>query len=96
QGQGRPFAEAIAILLHRFGGPVSMETLVTEIARIRRTEEDEIVDTVQRIVATDKNFVVTANNEVALTSWSFAASDELPERALALNSVTSEELAAAA
>ena len=42
QGAGRPFAEAMAIVLHRFGGPMPLAMLVTEISRIRRAEEEKV------------------------------------------------------
>ncbi len=95
QGQGRPFAEAMAIVLYRFGGPIPMETLVTEIARIRKAEPEKVEEIIRRIAVADRSFVVTAKGEVALIDWSFLALDELPARALELNDVTVEELEAA-
>ena len=92
QSAGRPFAEAMAIVLHRFGGPMPIAMLVTEIARIRRAEEDKVEEIIRRIAVADRSFVLTANEELALIDWSFSAVDELPARALALNHVTQEEL----
>ena len=92
QGAGRPFAEAMAIVLHRFGGPMPLAMLVTEISRIRRAEEEKVEEIVRRIAVADRSFVLTANEELALIDWSFSAVDELPARALALNHVTQEEL----
>lgn len=95
QGQGRPFAEAMAIVLHRYGAPMSVEMLVTEISRIRRAAPDQVEEIIRRIIKSDKNFVSTANDEVALTDWGFKATDEVHARALAINCVTQEELEAA-
>jgi len=95
QGQGRPFAEAMAIVLHRYGAPMSVEMLVTEISRIRRAAPELIEDVIRRIIRSDRTFVSTANDEVALTDWGFKATDEPFPRALALNGVTTEELEAA-
>jgi len=95
QGQGRPFAEAMAIVLHRFGGPIPIAVLVTEIARIRKASEEKVEEIIRRIVIADRSFVLTSKDEVALIDWSFNALDELPARALALNHVTQEELDAA-
>ncbi|MDR3688588.1 MAG: hypothetical protein P4L46_04355 [Fimbriimonas sp.] len=82
----------MAIVLYRFGGPVSMEILSTEVARMRRTTADKVEPMIRRIVDGDKMFVLTSKDEIALTSWGFMALDELPARALALNGVTHEEL----
>ena len=91
QGQGRPFAEAMAIVLHRYGGPMAVEMLVTEISRIRRAPEEEVEEVVRRIAKWDRNFASTANDEIALTDWGFKAMDEALPRALALNNVTQAE-----
>ncbi|MGV3617517.1 MAG: hypothetical protein ACO1SV_19500 [Fimbriimonas sp.] len=92
QSQGRPLAAAIAIVLDRFGGPMPMDLLVTEISRIRRTSVEEAETTVARVISADRAFALTPNDQVSLTSWGFVASDEKFERALALNQVTQEEV----
>jgi len=92
QGQGRPFAEAMAIVLYRYGAPMPIEMLVTEISRTRRCEPEGIEETIRRIAETDKAFVFTVNGEVALMKWGFVAVDQLPGRAFALNMVTADEV----
>ena len=92
QSQGRPFAEAMAIVLHRFGAPMPVEMLVIEISRIRQQEEEIVEEIIRRIARTDKSFVVTANDEAALTEWGFQATDEVHARAIALNNVSQEDL----
>jgi hypothetical protein len=94
-GQGRPFAEAMAVVLHGFGGPMPMHALVTEISRIRQTTPEEVEATVRRIVVNDWPFVVTGDDQVSLTMWGFDATDQKLERALALNGVSQEEFDAA-
>ena len=94
QSQGRPFAEAVAIVLHRYGAPMPIEMLVTEISRIRRVEPELIEETIRRIAETDRNFVFTLNGEVALMKWGFVALDQLPARAFALNQVSVEDVEA--
>jgi len=95
QGQGRPFAEAMAIILHRFGGLIPLETLTTEVARARRATVEQVESSVRRIAETDRAFALTPDGRVGLINWGFAATDEVHTRALALNNVTPEELAEA-
>ncbi len=95
QGQGRPFAEVMAIVLYRYGAPMSVSMLVTEIARIRHEEEEKVEEVIRRIAKTDPRFVLTANDEAALMAWGFEATDEVHARALALNQVSVEDLEAA-
>lgn len=94
QGQGRPLAAAIEIVLDRFGGPMHIDMLVTEISRMRRESIEQTEAVVSRVITTDRTFAVTPNEQVSLTSWGFVATDEPLARALALNGVTVEELEA--
>ena len=95
QGLGRPFAEVMAIVLHRYGAPMPVEMLVTEVARIRKEEEELVEEVIRRIAKTDPRFVLTANDEAALMVWGFEATDEVHARGLALNKVSQEDLEAA-
>lgn len=95
QGQGRPFAEAMAIVLHRYGAPMAVDMLVTEISRIRQAPEEIVEEIIRRIARADRSFVSTANDEIALTDWGFQATDEVHARAIALNGVSQEDLEAA-
>lgn len=95
QSQGRPFTEAIAIVMHRFGGPMPVSLLVQEIARVRHQPVEAVDSIVRRILATDKAFVITAGDQASLTMWGFVAHDEPVARGLALNDVTVEEVEAA-
>ncbi len=94
QSQGRPFTEAMAIILHRFGGPMPLPILVGEIARVRRATPDEVEPTIRRIATNHAAFVTTVRDEVALASLGFQAYDEPFDRALALNEVSREEMGA--
>lgn len=90
-GQGKPVAEAIAIIVRGFGGPVPVELIAAELGRIRQQDGVQLELTVSRIAANDPNFVLTPNGEVALTDWGFMATDESLDRAMDLNSVTRTE-----
>lgn len=93
EGQGRPFAEAMALVLDRFGAPMSLFSLAGEIGRIRHESIENVEPIVRRVIDTNKTFTLeTKNQKVALTAWAFNSIDESLERALALNKVSAEEL----
>ena len=94
QGEGRPLAEILALVLNGIGGAVAVDLLVAEAARIRHASPASVEPTVRRLVANDPAFVPIADGRVALATWGFRANDESRARALALNGVSSEELEA--
>jgi len=94
-GQGKPFNETMVVLLRSFDGPVALDLVVQEIARIRKSTVEHVDPVVRRVLETDKRFVLTLRNMVALTEWGFVADDESIDRALALNGVSHEEFDAA-
>jgi hypothetical protein len=92
EGIGRPFAEAVMVLVDRYGGPMPLNLLAQEIARIRRKSIEEVTEGLPRLLSIDKAFLVTANGEVALSKWAFLATDETIERAFALYQVDAKEV----
>lgn len=92
EGQGRPLNEAVRLLVDRFGGPMPMELLAQEVARIRRKTPEEAMPQIRRIIETDSAFILTSRDEVALGAWGFLASDESIERAFDLYGVKKEEV----
>lgn len=95
QSEGRPLAEALALILNGLGGPVSFDLLAAEAARVRHSTPEAVAPIVRRLVVNDRNFVLLDDGRVTLASWGFRAKDETLARALALNGVTQEELVAA-
>lgn len=90
-GIGRPLNEQIAIVLHGFGGPMPLDLLIAELARLRRSDEDTVSAQVLRIADVDARFVLDSKENLSLTGWGFVAGDEKIVRALALNEVDREE-----
>ncbi len=90
QAFGRPFAEALALVLYRYGAPMSLDLVIAEVSRIRNEDPELVAETVERIAKKDPHFLLT-KNQVSLTAWSFVATDEPHARALALNQVSEEE-----
>ena len=95
RGEGRPLAEIMALILHNIGGPVSMDLLAGETARVRHVPLDSVEPTVRRLVKNDKAFVPLADGRVSLAVWGFRAHDEVLARALALNGLSADDLSAA-
>lgn len=92
--EGRPLAQAIRTLLDRFGGPVPINLVVTELCHARHMDEETAEYTVRRFATTDHEAFMVGDHSLALKSWVFAASSETVERAFALNRVSEEEISA--
>jgi hypothetical protein len=92
EGQGRPFHEAVRLIVERFGGPMPLDILALEVARVRGETYEALRESVRRTVVIDEAFILTDTDEVALSSWAFLAHDESIERAFALFQLNREEV----
>lgn len=90
-GSGRPFAQAMSLVLEGFGSPLPISLLVQELVRMREADTELIENIVRRLAESDETFVIS-NEMISLTKWSFVAHDEPFARALALNGITQEEV----
>lgn len=90
---GRPITEAVRVTLDRFGGPMALESLVQEVTRVLRREPEAAREAIERILDTNKLFVVTANGDAALAEWGFEAGPESRERAYVVNGITADDVA---
>jgi hypothetical protein len=95
ESTGRPFNEAMRLIVHRFGGPMPMDLLQAELALVCAEKGTALQETIARTLERDPRFVETASGRVALAEWGFVASDETIDRALGLNNVTPEQVAEA-
>ena len=93
-GEGRPLAEVMALILNGLGGPMSVDLLVAETGRIRHGSPESVDAAVRRLVKKDAAFVPLADGRVSLSIWGFRALDEKLDRALLLNAVSRDDLAA--
>lgn len=91
---GRPFNEVVRILVDRFGGPMPVELIVQELVRTRGLSASHVERTLARIAKTDPRLFITNDQEIALASWVFVATDETLERGLALNKVSYDDVEA--
>lgn len=90
-GAGKPFHEAVRLIVDRFGGPIPIELVVHELRQTRPGSIETLEAAIERACVTDPALFLTGNREVALSRWVFVAYDEPLDRALALNGVPSEE-----
>lgn len=96
EGQGRPFAEVVRVVLDRYGAPMSFEALAREISRITSKPFDEVESGLTRMLERDHSYLMSAKGWVALSKWAFVGYDEASERVLDLNGVKREEVDALA
>ncbi len=92
--QNRPLAEALSTTIRRFGTPIPIELVATELSRVRRESYEQLIGIIERMSKTDPVLVLTKSGMLALAEWGFVAVDEPVNRALAMNGVTQEELEA--
>lgn len=95
-GQGRPFAEVMRLILEAFGAPVSLDTLIDEIVRVRDEDRDLVESQARRFIDRDVRFILIEDQHVGLIDWGFMAKDQKLSRALAINRVPQEEFDEAA
>lgn len=94
EGNGRPLAEAIRLLVGKYGGPLPLATLIAELAKIRDESVERLTEPVRQVLGQDPSFIVTTDERVCLAEWAFMGSDETIDRALALNGVDAERVTA--
>lgn len=91
QGAGRPFQQAVRLIVDRFGGPMPIELVVHELRQTREGTLESLETALERICVKDPDLFLTENRELALSDWVFVATDEALDRALDLNQVPVEE-----
>lgn len=96
EGEGRPISEAIRVLVERFGGPMPIRLVLEEVARTSHREVSELDEKIRRVINTARQFVVTNNDDLALSEWGFLADGEDLERAFGLYKVDEAAFNAAA
>ncbi len=92
ESEGRPFNDILYTVIHRFGGPMGISLLVQEIGRTRTQDEGYLEQAVIRAAQTDDRFFLTRSGQVGIDAFVFKAGDEKTDRAIALNSLTREEV----
>jgi hypothetical protein len=87
EAMGRPMAEVVRVGVHRFGGPMPVSLLAREIARVYSLDAEAAQESIRGIAASDPMLLLTLDDSVATADMVFVATDEAPDRALALNGV---------
>ncbi|MBS1716103.1 MAG: hypothetical protein JSS72_00045 [Armatimonadetes bacterium] len=95
EGYGRPFAEAIRLMVNAYGGPMKFDVMMRELAQTRKQSVEELQGIVTRILTESGLFVIDSSDRISLLAWGFLVYDEPLARALAMHGISQEELAAA-
>ena len=90
---GRPFADALWVLVDRYGGPMPLSIASRELSRTHDRTEEWVENALRRLAVTDPRIFVTEDDFVALSAFVFVASDESVERAYATNRIDAEAVA---
>lgn len=90
---GRPLAEAVRVMLARYGAPVALGRIESELGRIR-TDTATLRDAIKRLAENDPTFIFADGDLVALAEWAFIGGDMSTERAFRMNGVQPEEVEA--
>lgn len=93
-GAGRPNAETVRLIVDRFGGPMPLNLVVREMARIWGVDDEQSEATIRRIADSSPDIVLTEREDLALTVWGFYATDESHDRAFRLWNIDLDQLAA--
>src|SRR5256885_2185732 len=62
--EGRPFNEAIRMIVDTFGGPMPFDLLVLELARSRHEDAEMLRPRLERIIQTDAQFAIGPDGRV--------------------------------
>lgn len=96
EGMSRPLNELVRLLVERFGGPMPMPLLITEVVNATGQTEDWAEAMIKRTAEIDRRMFITLIGDVFLASHVFVAEGEDSERAFAMNKVSAEEVNEAA
>lgn len=87
EGQGRPFAEQIRLIVDRFGGPMPLNLVMNE---LRLSRPDVTEELLRRVLANSRDVAINSKNDLFVRSWCFSSSDEKLPLALAQHGITEE------
>lgn len=87
ESTGKPFHEAVRMIVERYGAPMPFDLCVNEVSRTRGRSATWVQSAIIRAATIDDTFFLTKSGELAPASIVFKACDESIERALAFNGV---------
>ncbi len=88
EGHGRPVAEQIRLTVERFGGPMPLHLVLSELSILRPLVDEE---SIERLLTHHELLALTPKGNVFLREWCFAATDEYLNNALANHSISQDE-----
>jgi hypothetical protein len=93
EGDERPIAERIRLIVEQFGAPISIALVAESLVREGAVEAEGADDAVRRIAATDPGIILAADGRLVWAGLAFQGQDETPARAWELYGVDAAEVA---
>ncbi len=91
EGSERPFVEQVRLIVDRFGGPMPLNLVKNELALTRPTATEEQIE---RVIHGSAEVGITADQQVFVKAWCFAATDQKEAAAWDMYRLKAEEVEA--
>lgn len=92
-GAGKPFHEALRLVVERFDAPMPIELAVQELSRTRGRSADWVEEAIRRSAVDSEYLFLTKSGHLVPATIVFKAGDESVERALHVNGITESDVA---
>ena len=89
---GKPFHEALRLVVERYDAPMPLELAVNEISRTRGRSPEWVEQAIRRSAEDSDYLFLTRNDFLVPATIVFKAGDESIERALIVNEITEEDV----
>lgn len=91
--EGRPVAELVYSMAHRFGAPIPVTLVSIELSRTTDLDEEIAEFTVRSHAQSDPRLILTLDDHIVAADSVFTGTDESVERAYLMNDITEEMVA---
>lgn len=93
-GAGRPFQEALRLVVERYDAPMPLDLAIHELSRTRGRSAEWVEAAIRRTALDSQHIFLTKSDELVPATIVFKASDEDFERALVVNKIDAAEVEA--
>ncbi len=93
-GAGRPFHEALRLVVERYDAPMPLDLAIHELSRTRGRSADWVEAAIRRTAVDSEHLFLTKSDHLVPATIVFKAADEDFERALLVNKISAEEVEA--
>jgi hypothetical protein len=92
-GAGKPFHEALRLVVERYDAPMPIELAVNELSRTRGRAPEWVEQAIRRTAVDSQHLFLTKNDQLVPATIVFKAGDEPIERAYILNGIGEADVA---